>query len=64
MKQMEIILLPSSMALALEFLNYDGEDLETLTTIQEGESLKSKKIKDDHIEKMLKQTTIQHEIMA
>ena len=54
-KQMNIILLPSSMAPMLELLHYDGEDPETLKTTKEGESSESKKVKDDRIKRMLEQ---------
>lgn len=61
---MEIILLPPLTALTSELLHYDREDPETLTTTEEGESSKSKKNKDDRIQKMLEQATIQHELLA
>jgi hypothetical protein len=61
---MDIILLPPSKAPLSELLHYEGEDPETLTNAEEGESSESKKDKDDRIKKLLEQTTIQHEHMA
>ena len=48
---MEIILLPPSKAPLSELLHYEGEDLETLTNVEEGESSESKKDKDNRIKK-------------
>ena len=63
-KQMEIILLPPSKAPLSELLHYEGEDPETLTNAEEGESSESKKDKDDRIKKLLEQATLQHEHMT
>ena len=63
-KQIEIILLPSSKAPLSELLHYEGEDPETLIITEKGESSKSKKEKELRITKMLEQATLQHEHMA
>ena len=61
---MEIILLPPSKEVLSELLDYDGEDPDSLTNNEEGESSESKKDKNDRIKKMLEQAIIQHEYMA
>ena len=64
MKQMEIILLSPQEAPGSKLLQYDGDDPESLKVKVQGESVEFKKEKEEIIQKMLRQATIQHELMA
>ena len=62
MKQMQIILLPPQQAYESNLLQYDGADPESIKF--KGDSIQYKKEKEENIQKMLRQATTQHELMA
>ena len=64
MKQMQIMLLPPQEAHESELLKYDGDDPESIKDKMQVDSVESKKNKEELIQKMLKQATTQHELMA
>ena len=62
MKQMQIILLPPQQAHESNLLQYDGGDPESIKV--KGVSIQYKKEKEENLQKMLRQATTQHELMA